>query len=574
VTADVVYPASEVTPHGWWHIVNDTRPMMRLRAYDGSIDFHLMGGLAPPYHDTFAAPESVALTDLKGLIPPWKHIVQKGATQDGVTHIDALYDPCEVQATVECVGRDQVHLRRVVRDLIASLDAKQQSELSWLTQDLGYWWAPVRWLNGAPPDPLNNQGVNRQRLSLRLSADDAFWRSYDDTSMFAFDYEDMTETFATDYSTPHTLGPNWPQYYTGAGGGYCEARDGQARWLDDPGDPFTTSAREVVNGPYKDFATAGDNQVISVVLGSIPEITLGDGAYADIWARMSRDGGGAWTGHGIRCRIGMYNTVPWIKLSRFVAFTETILTERPLLLMPLMGEKFTLVCGVEGKPRYFQLLRNGIQIMVHQESGTGSSMGASYRGIGFGMRAGAALISQATPPNVRKISSGDNATVSQSGFNVGDQPMYRDYTVFGPGLFRIYDGPGASDYVEFGPLLPNQIAFLRTDPRSKTPLVQDLTSTPPTPQELNVFQEALRKFLDFASDQNALITQIESAFGIAPPQGPMYSLLSGRFSDNSAIPPKSPGRPAQPYYVKCEIDDGNADSKIISSGTPLRRYPI
>ncbi|EUA18481.1 gp15 domain protein [Mycobacterium xenopi 3993] len=38
-----------------------------------------------------------------------------------------------------------------MRDLIASIDAKQQSEFSWLTHDLGYWWAPIRWFKGAPP---------------------------------------------------------------------------------------------------------------------------------------------------------------------------------------------------------------------------------------------------------------------------------------------------------------------------------------------------------------------------------------------------------------------------------------
>src|SRR5882757_7389160 len=118
---------------------------MRLRAYDGSIDFYLMGGYSIP--DRFTAPECVEVKrdGLKGLIPPWKHIDQKGATEDGITNIDALYDPIEVGLNVTCRGRDGKHLRRVHGDLIASLDAKQESELSFLTQDLGYWWAPVRW---------------------------------------------------------------------------------------------------------------------------------------------------------------------------------------------------------------------------------------------------------------------------------------------------------------------------------------------------------------------------------------------------------------------------------------------
>lgn len=570
-TPDIVYPAGQVTPHGWWHIVNNTRPTMRLRAYDGSIDFYLLGGYAPPFHDP-AHPEAVALKSLKGLIPPWQHITQKGATQDGVTHIDALYDPTDIEMVVECMGRDPVNTRRVVRDLIAALDAKKQSELAWFTAELGWWWAPVRWSKGGPADPLANQERSRQQLSLRLSADDAFWRSYDDIATFGFTYEAMTDTFS--YSTSSDLGANWPVRYSGAGNGYIRATGSQAAWVDDPVNQFNTQTRQVVAGPYKNFSTTTDNQVVNIVLGGFPEISIPESAYNDIWARMGRLSNGTWNGNGIRARFGP----GYMRLSRFNNYAETVLLDRPMLIAPLPGEKFTLVCGAVGNPRLYTLRRNGFDILTHQERDTASVMNSSHRGVGFGMQASAALITQATPASVRKISTGDNATVSQSGFlactNIGDQPMYRDHTVFGPGTFRFYDGPGSSDYVDFGPLLPNQIVFLRTDPRARTTLVQDLTAIPPTQQELNIFQQAIKQFIGAAANSNVFLQQIESLFGIAPPQGPMYSLLKGRFSSNSAIPPKSPGRPAQPYYLKVEIYGGNADSKIISTGTPLRRYPI
>ena len=581
MTADVVYPAGQLTPHGWWHLVNDTRPTVRLRAYDGSVDFYLMGGYAPPFHDP-AYPEAVALKSLKGLIPPWQHITQKGATQDGITHIDALYDPTEVEMVVECMGRDSKHLRRVVRDLIASLDAKQQSELAWFIQDLGWWWAPVRWNKGAPADPLANQERVRQQLSLRLSADDSFWRSFDDVATFGFVYESMTDTFTYTTTFNQTqAGANWPLRYdpslsgnptASQNAGYVRANGSQLIWQDEPG--FSTDTRTVVIGPYKNFSTVTDNQVISIVLGSLPEVSLPNSASNDIWGRMGRNGDGTWNGNGIRARFGPGQ----LRLSRFNNFAETILFERFLVIPPLPGEKWTLVCGSEGNSRLFTLRRNGFDLLTHREKGTGSVMNSSHRGIGLGMRAGGAVITQATPASVRKISAGDNATVSQGGFlsctNVGDQPMYRDHTLFGPGKFRIYDGPGSSEFVEFGPLLPNQVVFLRTDPRSHTPLVQDLTVVPPSPQELNIFQQAIKQLIGAAANGNAFWQQIESLFGISPPQGPMYSLLKGRFSDRSAIPPKSPGRSAQPYFVKVEIDDGNADSRIISSGTPLRRYPL
>lgn len=197
------------------------------------------------------------------------------------------------------------------------------------------------------------------------------------------------------------------------------------------------------------------------------------------------------------------------------------------------------------------------------------------------MAAGAGALSQRSPAWVRKVSAGDNAEVTQSGFlqrvNIGDQPMYDDYTIFGPASsVRIWDGPGSDEFVEFGPVLANQIVFLRTDPRSRTTLVQDLTVVPPSPQELNIFQQAVKAFSSFAFGNNVppLMRTIESLFGIRPPQGNLYKYLKGRFSERAAIPPKSPGNPAKPYYVRVEIQGGNADSKIIASGTPLRRWPL
>ena len=91
---------------------------------------------------------------------------------------------------------------------------------------------------------------------------------------------------------------------------------------------------------------------------------------------------------------------------------------------------------------------------------------------------------------------------------------------------------------------------------------------------MNIFQQALKDFISFATGNNAppLLQSIESAFGIAPPQGNPYSLLRGRFS--RPIPARSPGAPLRPYHVKVEIDDGNASSMVLASGTPLRRYPL
>ncbi|MCV7255349.1 hypothetical protein H7J86_24605 [Mycobacterium hackensackense] len=786
------YPATKITAAGWWMLATGRRPLMQLKAYDGSVTWQLLGGLAPPYNDP-TAPEAAELKTLKGLIPPWKHIQQKGATQDGVTHIDALYDPCEVEMVVECVGKGWASKSKVVRDLIASIDAKEQSELGFFDKANGYWWSNVRWYQGAPSDALDVVH-NGQPLSLRLQADDALWRTYDHTSSFGFAYATMAEEFDVDYEDD--LGPLWPQYYTGSGEGYAYTHGGMAKWSDDPDRFFLTGTRRVVAGPFRNYETSTDDFAVHVVFDNTPEYSPGKGAANDIWARMGKKHDGTWDGNGIRARVGWgyvkisvfrdyvetvlkqefelwppivnerwtlwcegrtfslrrtngsgehtvlsvtetgtnsrkgadYRNVGfgmqaggalitqatparvrsvwttslvegvmlfqqiedfdfttttglgenwplrysgvndayvkangsaavWIdnagtdtqevvngpyrnpatgatfvtatdnqvvgmrfvrmqewsfpsgagndlwarmgfnpdgswngngirlrlennimKLSRFNNFVQTVMKTQVFLVPPLPKDKWILIAGYEGNPRLFKVVRNGVTVLSHKEVGTGSALGAAFRGVGFGMQAGGALITQATPGFIGGVWAGDNSTVSQEGFlervNIGDQPMYDDYTLFGPGMFKIYDGPGSTDFVQFGPLLENQIVFLRTDPRSNTTLVQDLTVVPPSPQALSGFQVAIKRLVSFFTGRSALSNQVLNNFGIKTPQGNLYKYLDGRFSDNSAIPPKSPGNKAKPYYVKVAIDDGNADSSIIACGTPKRRYPL
>ena len=576
----VHYPAGPVTPAGLHHLVTGQIPMMWLEAHDRSVRFDLMGGRAIPDR---TRPECVQITrdGLKGLVPPWETIDQKGATQDGVTFIDALYGPMEVTINLVAYGRDRAHLRKVVRDLIASIDVKRTSKLGFWTHESGHWWANVRWFK-TPPEAMNAGSRVSQKITLVLRADDGFWRTFDHSDLFGFSYASLVENFDYDAgSAEATEVGGWPLYYTGSAGGYVVVNDEQtairaegATWRDDPGDILLTGAREVVAGPYADFETETDNQVATIRIRSFQEFTLFDGAENHIWLRMGREVDGTWNGDGVRATIGMFG----LQLSRFNNFVETVMRDQIKLIPPIPGDRFTFVAGFEGQPRRFQIQRNGLPLLDHVESGTGSELGADFRGVGWGMRAAGAVFTQATPAGINEFTAGDNSTVSQEGYltrvNVGDQPMYDTYTLFGPGVFKMWLGPeaGAEEYVEFGPLLPNQVAFINTDPRRR--VVQDLTSVPPTPQELNFWQDAINKLLEFAGGSDVpLIRAIQSNFGIMPPQGNFFSLLSGRFTDTAAIPAKSPGNPPQAYRVKVAIDDGNVNSKIIVSGTPKRRFP-
>lgn len=567
VATPVRYPAGPITPHGAYYVLNGTHPEMQLRAYDDSVVMNIMGGRAIPWR---TCPESIQLKDLRGLIPPWQMVDQKGATEDGVTFIDALYDPIEVVATVLARGRDGKHTRRVARHLIDSIDAKRTSELSWTTQELGKWWANVRWFK-TPPDEYTGAQKRRQQLTLTLRVDNGFWRSFDDVDEFRFVYEDSGGNGVDEFDTPTVseLGTGWTVIYSGAGGGYARAFNGEVVWVDDPRHPVLSDGRTAVfrrNG----YTSTTDNQVVSVVLGTFPEWSFPDSGYTDVWCRMSTsDTPGT---SGVRLRIGLTN----VTLSYFVGGVETVLRTKNIL-PPIPGERFGLVAGYESDPRTFKIQRNGAEIMTVVEGGAGSHLGASYRGAGAGMHAGAALLTQATPAAIRRWSAGDNSSATQSGFltrmNWGDQPMPDRYTCYGPGMFSIGDGPGSTNMIQFGPLLPNQVMQIRTDPRDFG--IADLTSTPSTPQELDLYSKALADLASFATANNApmLFKQVASIFGVQPPQGNPWTLLNGRFS-TKGISPKSPGRPAQPQHVACSITNGNADSAIVAAGTPLRRYPF
>lgn len=747
----ITIPSGGVTPHGRYHILKGDRPMVSLMSPNDQIVIWLMGGHSQPDP---TRPESVQIDKSRpttGLMAPWNPIDQQGATEDGVTFVDGLYEPMEVQLPVTAFGRDAKHTRWVVRKLHESLDLHKQSELGWMTHELGYWWAPIRWLKPAP-DQFSGTPT-RQNATLQLRADSAFWQSYPDLASFGFAYEDMIDEFNVDYSGD--IGPMWPQHYTGTGTGYLHTTSGLAAWVDDPDSIFFTGTRRVIIGPYKDFATAGDDGGVGLIFNNTPEYSPGEGAANDLWIRMGRDVDGNWDGNGVRGRIGwgyvqittfknfvetkvytqqefwpplfgeewrlqctgrnfqlvrinflganvimnvtetgsdlsfmgaayrgvgfgmqggaafltqatpaqvreigsdggtldtfgtntstdlganwplrysglndayvhaaggsavwednsgtgsqevvngpykdfetatdaqvvtmMLGATPewsmpesgandvWARMGRnadgswdgngirarvtlgavsltaFVAFAAVWDRTVNSFVIPGIGDNWSLVAGYDSSPRLFKILRNGAPMLQYQEPTAISHLGAAYRGVGFGARAAGALITQATPATVRKMSAGDNAETSQSGFlkrhNAGDQKAYDEITLYGPFTkVLIANGPGSTDMVEFGPLAIGEIAHIRTDPRRK--MVFDYTE-----RTGNVVAPAL--------------------FG-ASPNDTMTRRLKGRFTSDCAIPAKEPGMRVATHQVAVSILGGNADSRIDSQLTPLRRYP-
>lgn len=178
MTPQTYYPTNPVTPYGAYYLRTGRIPEMRYLSWDQTSVFALMGGAAIPDRIT---PESVRLTDMKGLVPPWKAISQKGATQDGSSFVTALYDPMEIDLSVSAYGRNPTYLRKVLGDWVAAWDAIKPGRLSFFTTDMGYWWADVRWAKNPVDKIMHTQG-RRQDFTWTAIAYDAFWRTYPDVA--------------------------------------------------------------------------------------------------------------------------------------------------------------------------------------------------------------------------------------------------------------------------------------------------------------------------------------------------------------------------------------------------------
>ncbi len=348
------YPAGPVTRAGVRKFLEGDQPIMGYRSPERTIEYQLMGPLepSPGIHN------GVAVTSLKGLVPPWQNRKQQGSNQDGATYSSTVYDPCDIDMGVEIHGNSPQETRAVVRNWIEAWDAKQQGQLFCVTE-AGPFYQAVRWGKN-PVDRLYAAALCRQPFTMAIEGDDAFWRGMDSVCVF-------------------------------------------------------------------------------------PEI-----------------GAPLVSGNG----------------SGFITLT-----------------------------------------------------------------------------------------------NSGDQDGYANHVVYGPFTkIKIANGPSSSSMIEFGPLLENQVALLRTEPRRRG--VTDLTTLPVPTQNLNQFQTIVSSIISFATNNNvpARLREFESLFGILPPQGELYSLLKGRFTQT--IPKKRAGMAPVESHIAVEITGGNSNTRIVSYLTPLRRWPF
>lgn len=156
--------------------------------------------------------------------------------------------------------------------------------------------------------------------------------------------------------------------------------------------------------------------------------------------------------------------------------------------------------------------------------------------------------------------------------NIGDRGADPVLMLTGPGTFSWSNGDAAktTTMISFGPLQAGQKVLITTNHRKRN--VVDLTNTtaaqPNTPTA-----NLLSTIINFVTNNNVppLLQYFESLFGVLPPQGPLYSLLHGQYTN--PIPGVRQPNWATETFLAVSISGGNADSRMVVRIDPQRMWP-
>ena len=439
-----IFPPGKITKYGITLLKEGIEPLITYTSPDGEIAFYLNGGLAPWPGVT----EGVVLQDgIQGMHAIFEHLDHKGARQDGASWRDTVCEPAEMTMKVTITAINPESFRRIMRKWFAAWDPEKAGRLNWVTPD-GEWWCHPRF-HRPPPEKLDRafSRTCQQTFTWVIRNDAAFWQSYDSVSQFLLSFETAFDDFNRD--DEGTLGPNWAQFYTGPGGGVCETEDtrdghGRARWSANDPDTTFTGRKAVIAGPFKDYSSSSDDQVISFTVNNTPEFTVGTGAANSAWGRMGRNPDGSWDGNGVRATVGW----GFCEIAVYVDFERVDLDRSFALVPPLAGEEFIFQLGRPEDERKFRLIRHGTVIVDLTDEADLSLMGADYRGVGFGLQAGGAILTQATPAQVRRVKS-DSIVLDEFDVDYPDDlgpnwPLL--YSGAGPGYVRALNGK--TDWVD------------------------------------------------------------------------------------------------------------------------------
>lgn len=559
MTTPITYPPT-VKKWGIDQALQNQNTWISYIGVDGSI-FYLAGPLQP----VAGAQDGLVLKKHMGLMSPFEMLELRGARQDGATWTDAVYDVGDIMLIVEASGIGPQNIRDVIRQWISAWSPKKTGLLSVFTPDMGEWWARVRQGKNVGDSFEKDYTWNgKQIFTWEAKNYDAYWESVDSTSTFGLLYASASDDF-TARSNATTLGSNWTTTLTpGIADGTCGIRDGAAVLLPS-GNGVPYEARNVFH-----TGSATDNQVVNVHLSPATLAHLFDildpGAFIDVWARMNSAGT-----TGVRLRLGLLQH----SLTAFVAGTAVWTEIYPNLIPPLWNENYTLVAGTESGKYNFRVLRDGFQIMNITDTAQLSSVGSTFRRWGFGLSSNT-ILGYTVPQPIAQWSAADNLAVTQSGYcpltNRGDVEAWPRYLCYGPGTFTFSNGPSSTDLIHFGPLEDGQVVLVTTEPRLRS--VIDLTPNQASQAQQTIWQQLLAELISFVTNNNVppFLRQFESFFGIVPPQGNLYSLLNGRFTN--PIPASTYGVAPPTQHVAVGIVNGSPMSRIVTAITPRRRWPL
>lgn len=559
MTTPFTYPPGTISTWGTKQALANQSTWISYIGVDGTI-FYLSGPLAP----VAGAQDGLVLQKFMGLMSAFDHLELRGARQDGATWTDAVYDVGDIMLSLEASGVAPQNIRDVIRHWISAWDARQTGILSVFTPDMGEWWANVR-MGKTISDQFSKDYTwsGKQNFVWTAKNYDAFWYSVDSVGEFDIAYDVESEDFTTQ-SNASTLGSAWTQFLSVSGHGTYGIENNSAYYLTGG---TGAAAVDVVN--LYQTNSGSDNQVVTVKLSNAALWNLtrsvNPGTAIDVWARLNSTGTS-----GIRLRLQLDT----FSLAHVNAGVVTTWFTLPLVVPPVWSEEFTLIAGTDAGTHNFQILRDGFKIWEFTDWNHDSLLGSSYRGWGFGVHTVNGGLSTLVPAPIGLWKAADNLTATQTGFlsltNMGDVPAWPRYLCYGPGTFT-FGNPGTSSAITFGPLEDGQIVLIVTEPRLRN--IVDLTPGQPA-QPLTKVQALMEELISFATNNNTppLLQQFESLFGILPPQGNLYALLNGRFTNS--IPGSAYGAPPSTQQIPLAITNGTPVSKVVGAITPMRRWPL
>ena len=215
-----------------------------------------------------------------------------------------------------------------------------------------------------------------------------------------------------EFTNSTDLGSNWSRTSVGTGPNLAVS-DGHNAALD-----TISGANNVKNWNARritaaDALTATDYQVITTVIGPKVATKSDSDVYNAIIGRMSSD-----ANHYVKVRI--YQNSARIYYTTSGIAGETAVGNNYTSFTQSAGQIWALECGAIAGLRVYQARLNGVIVCTWTDSSNLSSVGASYRGWGFGASGVNAPFNVYYPSSITRITVADNtptATVG-NGFRV------------------------------------------------------------------------------------------------------------------------------------------------------------